>query len=164
MQAAVLRLELPLPTDSLPSARSTKRTGAGVRNTASGTAMHLPQELDDRVEELLLEWWPYECGYRGVPRGARASSAYAMAKENRRDMSAEQLLRSTSDPDTMAKISSSIADLPTNNQIAIGVHFRNAYSRAAVFRSNRLNGRDEEHYVEAKALLVPLFRRRGIDI
>lgn len=126
--------------------------------------MRLPTELDDHVEELLLEWWPYECGYLGVPRGAHASSAYAMAKENRRDMSAEQLLRSTTDPDTMAKISSSIADLPTNNQIAIGVHFRNAYSRSAMFRSNRLDGRDEEFYIEAKVLLVPLFRKRGIDI
>lgn len=121
-------------------------------------------ELDYRLDRLLEDWWSYARQYRGGPAGAHASSIYAQGRSPGRSESAEELLSSAVDHVLMESVDSAVASLSRDHQHAIDVRMLNCLTRAAVWRSNRLPGRVDELYAEAKVLVLPLLRRRRVEI
>lgn len=124
----------------------------------------LSAELDYRLDRLLEDWWTYARQYRGGPAGAHASSIYARGRSAARSESAEELLSSAVDHVLMESIDSAVASLSRDQQHAIDVRMLNSLTRAAVWRSNRLPGQIEALYAQAKVDLLPLLRRRRVEI
>lgn len=124
----------------------------------------LSAEIDYRMDRLLEEWWQYARDYRGGPADAHASSIYASARSRGNGGSAEEMLADSVDHITMESVDSSVASLPRDHQHAIEVRMLNALTRTAVWRSNRLGKQADALYVEAKVMLLPMLRRRRVEI
>jgi len=121
----------------------------------------LPPEIDYQLEHLLMDWWRYERAYRGWPRGAKASTIYG-GVGNVFDTAGEVLEESNNSVKFDA-VTGAIASLDRDHREAIDIKMM-CYCTQAVWRSNRLGDRTEQLYVDAKAQLIPLLRRRRVDI
>ncbi len=125
----------------------------------------LSPEIDYRLDRLLEDWWLYQRDYRGAPADAHASTIYAGATTATYDSTAEEALDASVSPAKMDAIESSVASLPRDHQHAIDVRMLNALTRVAVWRSNRMKpDQVEALYVEAKGMLLPMLRRRRVEI
>lgn len=126
--------------------------------------MALSRELDYQVEALLAEWWPWESGYRGGPHRVVASSIYQATRNRSGYDSAVDLIAESIDHVKLEAIGASVGSLARDYREAVNLHWLNA-TTARVWRSQRFAPeRIEELYLEAKALLVPMFRARHIEI
>ena len=124
--------------------------------------MALSPELDYRVEELLFEWWPWENNYSPAPRPT-ISSIYLTTRNRSGYDSSEQLIGENTNHQKLDAIGASVGSLPRAHREAIDIHMLNA-TTAAVWRSNRLGANAELLYIEAKELLVPMLRKRHVEI
>lgn len=135
-----------------------------VRHDGSGGL--IPPEVDYRLDRLLEQWWQYERDYRAGPRSVRASSVYGMSRSRQRTgyETAEDMLADSIDHVVMDAVASSVDSLPRQHREAIEIRMLNALT-SAVWRSNRMSADlVEQLYGEAKALLLPMLRRRRVEI
>lgn len=124
----------------------------------------LPPELDYKLDRLLEDWWLYERDYRGAPASLHAHGMFRHVKTpNLEDSTAEGALAESVDPATMSAVESSVCSLSADHQHAIDVRMMNSLTRA-VWRSNRIGDRVEILYVEAKVMLLPMLRKRRVEI
>lgn len=129
------------------------------------TRLALSPEIDYQLDRLLEDWWLYQRDYRGGPAAVHASSLYARVQTPGHYTSAEEALADSVDPVNMEAVESSVASLPRQHQHAIDMRMLNSLTRVAVWRSNRIT-RDQAEvlYVEAKVMLLPMLRRRRVEI
>lgn len=123
----------------------------------------IPPEIDYRLDRLLEDWWEYEKNYHGGPAHAHASSVYARSKSRSGYDSAEEMLSESVDRVVMEAIGSSVTSLDREHREAIEMRMLNTLT-ASVWRSNRLGDRVDALYAEAKVLLLPMLRRRRVEI
>lgn len=126
--------------------------------------MALTDEIDTRIEALLLEWWPWERSYRAGPMQVHAASIYQRARSRSGYDSAADLLAESVDHVLLEAVGAAVGSLCTDHRHAIEIMMLRAYSGAAVWRSNRLGEAVEQVYADAKEALLPLLRRRHVEI
>jgi len=125
----------------------------------------MPAEIDYQLEQLLMRWWRYECGYRGWPRGAKASTIYGSRLGSSRVYdTANEILAEDVNHVEMDGVTGAIASLEREHREAVEFKMMVFTSPHAVWKSNRLGDRVEWLYIEAKVRLLPLLRRRRVEI
>lgn len=124
----------------------------------------LPPELDYQVETLLLKWWAYDSAYRGAPSDAHASGIYNGSRARSGYDTADDLLAESTDHVQIDAVRGAVDSLDRDHREAVEIEMRNISNGVAAIRSNRLGGRVEWLYWEAKSLLLPLLRKRKVEI
>ncbi len=130
----------------------------------NGSPRPTPAQIDYRLDRLLEDWWRYESDYRGGPAGAKASSIYARSTSRSGYDSAYDVLGGDDDHVVMAAIGASVTSLPREHREAVEIRCLNCVT-PSVWRSNRIpEERVEVLYAEAKVMLLPMLRRRRVEI
>lgn len=129
-----------------------------------GNQRAIPAEIDYRLDRLLEDWWRYESQYRGGPADAKASGIYARSTSRSGYDSASDILGHDVDHVVMAAIGASVTSLPREHREAVEITCLNAIT-PVVWMSNRIPVEGvEKLYVEAKVMLLPMLRRRRVEI
>lgn len=127
-----------------------------------GKEQVMTREESDEVESLVMGWYRWTAGYRPnlgagrvsiYARGVSEGGAYISADEVDEKLEASR----------GEQVEVCIDALRWQLRAAIGVHAANKTAGAQVFNNPRLTA-EQQHaaYQEAKALLLPALRKRGL--
>jgi hypothetical protein len=131
--------------------------------TAQRQMQTLSPELDYRVEQLLIQWWDYDSAYRGTPRGSHAAAFYGGGELGNIYQSAGDMLEQDVNHSLIDAVRGAVESLDRDHREAVEVSMLRI-TTVAVWRSNRLGTQLETLYCEAKVMLLPLLRRRRVEI
>ncbi len=126
-----------------------------------GKEQVMTREESEQVEALLVEWFGWTRAYR-PNLGAGRVSIYARGVSEVADSDADEIDQRLAAA-RAEQVDVCIDSLRWQLRAAIGIHAGNKAAGAVVFSNPRLTP-EQQHaaYQEAKAVLIPALRRRGL--
>jgi hypothetical protein len=117
------------------------------------------RKMDERemADALLVEWHDWTASYRPALGGDRASATCRQALSSRQYEDSTEASCSGLHATEMKSVAFCVDQLPTAQQLAIGIEMRNRGSGARVWRNWHA-----DTYENALEAIRPLMRRRGL--
>lgn len=125
-----------------------------------------PSALDtyayDALDDLLYDWYVREQGYQAVEGYARAAVACDQSVSSRQWDSIDDVIDSRVKAYVMPAISEAMDELDGDYRLAILIEQRNRMG-PAVWKNPRAKDRQPEAYQVAKAAIIPILHRKGVE-
>lgn len=116
----------------------------------------------DALDDLLYDWYCREQGYQPVEGYARAAVACDQSVSSRQWDSIDDVIDARVQAHVMPAISEAMDELDGDYRLAILIEQRNRMG-PNVWRNPRAGDRQPEAYQAAKAAIMPILRRKGVE-
>lgn len=109
------------------------------------------------ADELLLEWHDWSDSYRPALGNDRVSASCREARSSRQYEDSTEASCGRLHLNEMQSVAFCVYQLPTAQQVAIGIEMKNRRARAKVWRNDLADS-----YENSVAAICPIMRRRGL--
>jgi hypothetical protein len=116
----------------------------------------------DALDDLLYDWFIREQGYQAVEGYARADASCERSVSPVQWFDADDVMDRRIEAYVMPAISEAMDELDGDHRLAILIEQRNRMG-PAVWRNPRAGDRQPQAYQAAKAAIVPILQRKGVE-
>lgn len=117
----------------------------------------------DALDDLLYDWFVWECTYSTTRGFSSVDKTCAASGSSRQWESTDAILEDSVCAWQMKQLDACVDELSGDHQLAIRVQMRNRRG-PEVWRNPRAPVRQHEAYAQAKAALRPILHRRGVEV